>query len=145
VTLEHRLQRLEDAEAIRNLTYRYAQAVNKGPDGDDVDVAAIPELFTVDAKWSNDELGTTIGAAAIAAELPTATAAVTFSAHAFLNPVIAVAGDNATATWLLWVASVHRQRPAAVYLGARVRYRRTDDGWRIDAMQIDDGIRISAP
>ena len=74
MTLEQRLRQLEDIEAITTLTYRYARAVNKGPRGNGVDLAAIPQLFTAGARWSSDELGTTVGAAAIAAELPSATA-----------------------------------------------------------------------
>jgi SnoaL-like domain len=141
VTLAESIRRLEDVEAITNLTYRYARAVDKAPDRD-VDVAAIPYLFTVDARWSSDTLGTTIGAAAIAAELPTATAAIEHSSHAFLNPVITVDEDRATGAWLLWIASVHDQQPAAVYLSAELSYRRTDNGWRIAAIHIGDGIRI---
>lgn len=142
MTMEHRVRHLEDLQAIESLTYRYARAINKGSDDNRVDTAAIPELFTADARWNSTELGTTVGSAAIAAELPTATAMIEFSAHAFLNPVIAVDGDHATAAWLLWIASVHDRRPAAVYLSAVLSYRRTADGWRIDSVHISDGIRI---
>jgi hypothetical protein len=140
--LAQRILRLEDIEAIKTLTARYAQAVNKGPNGKGVDLAAIPQIFTVGARWSSDGMGTTVGAAAIAAELPTATAMVEFSTHAFLNPVITVDGDRATGSWLLWIASVLDDRPGAVYLSADVDYLRTAAGWRIDSMHVYDGIRI---
>ena len=143
MTLKQRVRQLEDREAIKSLTYRYARAVDRGPNGNCVDVAAIPELFTADARWSSDELGTTVGAAAIAAELPTATALVEFSMHAFLNPVITVDGDRATGSWLLWIASVLDDRPGAVYLSAQVDYLRTAAGWRIDSVHVYDGIRIA--
>jgi SnoaL-like domain len=142
MTIEQRIRHLEDLQAIESLTYGYAQAINKGPNRNRVDTAAIPELFTTDARWNSIEVGTTVGSAAIAAELPTATAMVEFSAHAFLNPVIAVDGDHATGAWLLWIASVHDHRPAAVYLSADLSYQRTADGWRIDSVHICDGIRI---
>jgi hypothetical protein len=142
MTMEQRVRHLEDLRAIENLTYRYARAINKGPIGNPVDTAAIPELFSTDARWNSTELGTTVGSAAIAAELPTATAMIEFSAHAFLNPVIAVNGDHATGAWLLWIASVRDHRPAAVYLSADLSYLRTADGWRIDSVHISDGIRI---
>jgi hypothetical protein len=67
---------------------------------------------------------------------------VEFSAHAFLRPVIAVGGDRASGGWLLWIASVHNHRPAAVYLSADLSYLRTGEGWRIDSVIITDGIRI---
>jgi hypothetical protein len=142
LTLEQRIRRLEDVDAITNLTARYGQAVNKAP-GDDVDLTAIPEIFTPSARWSSDKLGTTVGAAAIAAELPTATAMVEFSMHAFLNPVITVDGDTAAGSWLLWIASVHNHQPGTVYLSTDMNYLRTAAGWRIDEVQINDGIRIS--
>jgi hypothetical protein len=142
LTLEQRIRRLEDVDAISNLTARYGQAVNKAP-GNDVDLAAIPEIFTPGARWSSDELGTTVGAAAIAAELPMATAMVEFSMHAFLNPVITVDGDTANGSWLLWIASVHNHRPGTAYLSADMNYLRTAAGWRIDEVQINEGIRIA--
>lgn len=142
MTIEQRLRHLEDLQAISSLTYRYAQAVNKGPNGNGVDVAAIPELFTTDARWSSADLGTTIGSAGIIAELSTATANVEFSAHAFLNPVIDVNGDSADGTWLLWIASVHDRGTAAVYLSANLGYLRTVAGWRIDSVNVGDGIRV---
>lgn len=93
-------------------------------------------------RWSSDELGTTTGAAAITAEITTATATVEFSAHAFLNPAITVGSDRASGAWLLWIASVGEHGPAAVYLSADLGYLRTAQGWRIDAIRIGDGIRI---
>ena len=65
--------------------------------------------------------------------------------HAFLNPVITVDDDSASASWLLWIASVIDRRPAAVYLSADLAYLRTADGWRIDAVSIRDGLRIPSP
>jgi hypothetical protein len=85
--LEQRIRLLEDVESITMLTARYGRAVNKGPNGKTLDLAVIPQIFTAGARWSSDELGTTVGTAAIAAELPTATAMVELSVHAFLNPV----------------------------------------------------------
>jgi hypothetical protein len=85
-TVEQRIRQLEDIEAIKAVTRCYAHAVNKGPNGKGLDLAAIPQIFTPGARWSSDELGTVIGATAIAAELPTATAMVEFSMQAFLNP-----------------------------------------------------------
>jgi SnoaL-like domain len=140
--LEQRIRHLEDIEAIKSLTARYAKAVDKGPKGKGVDLAAIPQIFTADARWSSDELGNVVGAEAIAAELPTATAMVAFSMHAFLNPLIAVDGDRATGSWLLWIASVFEQRPGAVYLSAGLSYLRTAAGWRIASIHVHDGIRI---
>jgi hypothetical protein len=143
--LGQRIRWLEDIEAIKALTAHYAHAVNKVPNGNGVDLAAIPQIFTADARWSGGELGTFVGSAAIAAELPRATAMVEFSMHAFLNPLITVDGDEASGSWLLWIASVLDHRPGAVYLSADLSYLRTAAGWRIDSVRIHHGIRIPAP
>lgn len=143
--LVQRIRYLEDIEEIKSVTARYAHAVDKGPNGKSVDPAVIPQIFTPGARWSSDELGAFVGAAAIAAELPTATAMVEFSMHAFLNPVIDVDGDRATGSWLLWIASVLDHRPGAAYLGADLSYLRTAAGWSIDSVHIYDGLRIPGP
>jgi hypothetical protein len=142
-TLRQRIRYLEDVESIKTLTARYADAVNKGWNGKSLDLDAIPELFTADACFTDHQLYTTVGAAAIAAELPSATAMVDFSMHAFLNPSITVDGETATGSWLLWIASVIDHRPGAAYLSADLGYLRTATGWRIRSVKVYDGIRIS--
>lgn len=140
-TLERRIRRLEDIEAITTLTARYGRAVDKRP-GHGIDLAAIPHLFTADARWSSDATGTTVGAFAIAAELPWATATVEFSMHAFLNPLVTVEGNAATASWLFWIASIHHHQPGIVCCSADMTYARTASGWFIDSVLIHDGIRV---
>ena len=144
-TLRQRIQYLEDVESIKTLIARYADAVNKGWNAKTLDLNAIPELFTAGARFTDHQLVTTVGAAAIAAELSRATAMVDFSTHAFLNPLIDVDGDSAAGSWLLWIASVLDHQPAAVYLSADLSYLRTATGWRIDSVQVHDGIRIPGP
>ena len=74
----------------------------------------------------------------------TRSARVTFSMHAFLNPVIDVDGDAATGSWLLWIASIFDGEPGAVYLSADLTYSRTAAGWRIQTVHIHNGLRIPA-
>ena len=143
-TLEQRVRLLEDADAVKTLTARYADAVNKGWNGKMIDLEAIPHIFATDARWTSDDFGTTTGVDAIVADLPAATAGVSFSMHAFLNPVISVDGDGATGSWLLWIASIHDGDPGAVYLSADITYVRTPAGWRIRTVHVHNGIRIPA-
>ncbi|GLZ01778.1 hypothetical protein [Actinoplanes sp. NBRC 103695] len=49
VSLEERILKLEDLEAIRDLTARYASAVNKGWNGKEIDVTAMPSIYAKDA------------------------------------------------------------------------------------------------
>jgi hypothetical protein len=74
------------------------------------------------------------------------TAAVQFSMHAFLNPVITVDTDTDTATgsWLMWVASIIGNDPRAVYTSADMAYTRTAEGWRIDDVDIHQGMLLKA-
>lgn len=144
-TLAQRIQRLEDIEALKDLTARYATAVNQGWAGETVDLAAVPTIFAADARWESPDMGILAeGLEAIVAALPDSTAMVDFSMHAFLNPVITVDHDNAAGSWLMWIASVIDKDPRAVYMSADMAYRRTDQGWRIQQVQIHQGMLLSA-
>jgi hypothetical protein len=142
-TLEQRIKRLEDLEAVKDVTARYAAAVSKGWNGKTVDLAAIGSVFASDARWESRDMGLAAdGVDAIIASLPRSTSMVEFSMHAFLNPVITLDGDTASGSWLLWIASVIGQDPRAVYLSADMTYTRTDQGWRIQAVDVHHGLRL---
>jgi putative polyketide hydroxylase len=141
--LPQRLRRLEDIEAITDLTARYAGAVNQWS-GKSLDLEALPHIFAADAIFENYGGAVTRGLSAIAAELPVATAGVTFAMHTFLSPVIAIDGDAATGSWLMWVASIIDDDAGAAYLSADVSYRRTPAGWRIQTVHVHNGIRLPA-
>jgi hypothetical protein len=141
--LEQRIKRLEDLEAVKDVTARYAAAVSKGWNGKTVDLAAIGSVFASDARWESRDMGLAAdGVDAIIASLPRSTSMVEFSMHAFLNPVITLDGDTASGSWLLWIASVIGQDPRAVYLSADMTYTRTDQGWRIQAVDVHHGLRL---
>jgi len=144
-TLAQRVARLEDIEAIKDLTARYATAVNKGWNGKTLDLEAIPSIFATDARWQSRDMGiATEGLDAIVAGLPESTAMVQFSMHTFLNPVIVVDADTATGSWLMWIASIINDDPRAVYLSADMTYTRTDRGWRILGVDVHHGMLLSA-
>lgn len=140
--LTRRVAQLEDRAAIHELTARYADAINQGWGGKHIAPESIPDLFTVDATFRDHDGVLTVGAAAIAAALPEATAAVSFAMHTFLNPVLTIDGDEAAGSWLMWVASILDGDPRTVYLGAELRYCRTRAGWRISSVDIASGMRL---
>ena len=141
--LEQRVQRLEDIEAIKDLTARYAAAVSKGWHGRTIDLAAIASIFTVDARWESHDMGlVTDGVDAIIASLPASTSMVEFSMHTFLNPVITLAADTAAGSWLMWIASTIDGDPRAVYMSADMTYTRTSHGWRIQTISVHHGMRL---
>ncbi|MGY5309571.1 nuclear transport factor 2 family protein [Nocardia gipuzkoensis] len=142
-TLQQRIQRVEDLEAIRDLTARYADAINKGWNGKTVDLDAVAQVFATDARWESHEGEVTVGIDAILAALPAATSVVEFSMHAFVNPIIDLDGDTATAHWLMWVASVMAGDPRAVYMSTDISYLRTSDSWRIHTVKVHFGTKLS--
>lgn len=133
-----------DQAAIADLTARYADAINRGWTGKTIQPESITDIFTPDGVFEHPGAAPTIGAAAIAAALPDATASVPFAMHAFLNPVLAVRGDQARGQWLMWVAADDGDDPRAAYLGADIGYTRTPDGWRIQSIVITPGMRLPA-
>jgi len=144
-TLAQRVARLEDIEAIKGVTARYATAVNKGWNEKTLDLEAIPSIFATDARWESREMGiVTEGLDAIVAGIPEQTAMVQFSMHTFLNPVITVAADTATGSWLMWIASIIGNDPRAVYLSADMTYTRTEQGWRIHGIEVHHGMVLSS-
>ena len=140
--LAARLQRLEDAEAIRRLIVRYAQGADRG---NDVDVM-LP-LFTEDAVWDGGErFGVHAGKQAIREFLSQSGAFIGWTLHYMVSPDVVVAPDGQTATafWYLWEAANMPDRMSGraeafwiggTYDGALVR--RPDGSWRFNRLALD--------
>jgi ketosteroid isomerase-like protein len=96
--LEHRLQAVEDAQAIQNLKARYAAYCddNYNPDG-------IAALFTENAVWESQGLGRYEGREAIREFFRGASHIFSFAIHYSLNGQIEVQGDTARAQWYLFM------------------------------------------
>ncbi|MEM7101174.1 MAG: nuclear transport factor 2 family protein [Pseudomonadota bacterium] len=94
----HRLQILEDIEAIRTLKARYCQACDDEHNPDKLRV-----LFTQDAVWEASGVGRAEGREEIAAFLGAIGTSGTIrnSAHNVMNPVIEVNGNSAEGDWRL--------------------------------------------
>ena len=138
--LAGRIQQLEDVAAIARITARYAHAVDKGWNGKSIDVAALADVFTLDATWTSAAQQVDVaGRDAIIAMLESSTAAVEFAMHSFTNPVITVTDATATATWLLWVGVRAGERTNHVYQSEDLTYARTTAGWRISSISLHFG------
>jgi ketosteroid isomerase-like protein len=143
LSLEDRVKRLEDIEEINALMVRYASSVNKGWNNEEVDVSAMPSVYTEDATWDSEELGVHgKGLDVIMEGLPASTDMVEFSMHTFLNPQITLDGDSATGKWLMWIASKIDNDPRAVYMSSDMGYRRTPAGWRISSVVMHFGMLL---
>jgi len=96
--MERRLQRLEDAEAIRNLKAEYAALCDNQYDAD-----GIAALFTPDAIWESPSLGRFEGREAIRGFFRQASGIFSFAIHYSLNGHIEIDGDTARARWYLFM------------------------------------------
>lgn len=144
-SLEERIKRLEDIEAIKDLLSRYAHCVNKGWRGKKIDYAELHLLFAADVHYEIPDMDlVTNGLDELASSLRKETERVEFSMHAILNPRIEIVGNRACATCLMWIASRFEQaRARAVYMSCDVQLSERSEGWRIDTVRVDFGEMIS--
>jgi len=144
-SLADRIQRLEDLEAIRDLTARYAFHVNKGWHGKVVDVDAMPSLFTDDVRYESPDIPelSAVGLERGVQVLKESTAALDFSMHSFTNPILAVDGDQATGNWLMWIASKAGGGARQVFASVDLGYVRQPQGWRIQSVTLRIGMAIA--
>ena len=137
-TIEARLQRLEDLEAIRNLKHRYQDGVDTVWRANHVvDVPRlVDDLFTTDIEFVApiDDAGTMVtvnGAAAMVQFLTDHHRRVRFSMHFVANDLLELSGDEATGQWSV-LAPGSGDSGSSWYAARYVeRYRRTPKGWRI--------------
>jgi ketosteroid isomerase-like protein len=141
MNVETRLRRLEAKEAIRELRYKYAWAVDAG------DVDRFLDLFTTEAEIrfpqeAADRLPVS-GRDELAEFVRTIDNTLRFSAHMLHNPTITVDGDEARGTWYVDVPEVTAD--GAVWVQGRYEdeYRRTEDGWKFTSIEISYNYRAS--
>lgn len=136
-----RLERLEAAEALRNLVALYARAADRGNDP-----ALMRRIFTPEAIWEARGFGAFHGAEAIVAALARIAAEqVLWSLHLMGPPYIELAEDGASARvgWRLWELSqlAGDGVPARDHFlggGYQAEAIRAADGqWRFSKVELD--------
>ena len=139
MTLEQRVQRLEDIEAIKQLKADYCAACD-----DDYEPDVLAELFCEDAVWDGHAFGRYEGRQAIRDFFAGASKMLTFASHNVMNPVIQVDGDRALGRWYL-IQPCTTGDNQALWLCATYRdqYRREPDRWRFQHVDIE--IRFLSP
>jgi hypothetical protein len=142
-SLEDRIRRLEDIEAIRNLMATYAFHVNKGWDGKVVDVEKMPSIFAEDIRWESNMGPGGAGLDQLMGSLKQDTEVVDFSMHSYTNPIIEVDGEKATGNWLMWIAVRREGGPRLVFASLDFKYSRTSNGWRIQWASLHIGMAIA--
>ena len=96
LTLEQRITRLEDIEAIKQLKARYCEICDDLHNPD-----RIASVFAADAIWESEAFGKAVGHDAIRELFQNFRDMFSFSQHNIMNPIIEVNGDRATAMWYI--------------------------------------------
>lgn len=128
-TLEQRIQRLEDLEAIRHLNAQYCRRL------DDGDWDGVVELFTDDGVF--DGLSRAEGRTAMRESFAAlGDKGLTAFWHFITNMEIEVDGDRATVRSFLWMPCVN-DGAACIAAGRYTdRLRKVDGAWRYEVMQV---------
>ena len=141
-SLSERVGRLEDLEAVRDVTARYAMATNKGVE--DIDVDAFPSIFAPDATW--EARGVRVaGLDAMMKRVRESTASLVRSIHAFVNPVLDLDGDRASGRWILLLVGHMAGKYHHGYSTEDFTYARTAAGWRIQSVRLHPGLIFPLP
>lgn len=136
-SLESRIQRLEDIEAIKQLKARYCALCDDGYDADQ-----LADLFTEDAIWHGGSLGVAKGREKIRKFFQNTPAVMPFAVHMVMNPEIEVDGDTATGRWYLFQAATFQpaDKTAARALWGSARYDeeyvRVDGEWKFKSLRL---------
>jgi uncharacterized protein (TIGR02246 family) len=134
-TLEERIARLEDIEAIRQLKAMYCFHCDNGYDAE-----RLAELFTEDAVWVGGGRGTFEGRSAIREFFRQPPKDYPYAAHLVTNPVIEVNGHAATGLWHLLEPCNVNQDGTVVgrILSSRYEdvYRRDHGRWLIHRLKV---------
>ncbi len=133
-TIEQRLQRLENIEAIRRLKQGYARLADE-----DFDPVGLSNLFTEDATWHSDEMGYHLeGREKIHAFFVPGAEMYPFSLHYMLGEIIDVDdnGIDATGSWYVWVPLTVKGRAAFLAATYDDTYKKVDGSWLIAASNV---------
>jgi hypothetical protein len=134
MTMEERLQVLEDVLAIKELKARYCDAADCGWSRPLNDADGMASLFVTEGVWDAGGYGRAEGRDAIRELFRTSL--YPFAFHMVTNPAIKVSGDTATGKWHMLVAHIIDER--SLWIGAihNDEYVRTPDGWKFKAVRI---------
>ena len=134
MTLEERIQRLEDIEAIKNLKARYCALCD-----DNYEADGLAALFTDDAVWDGGQLGVCRGREEIRVFFQKSPRAISFAIHQVANPIIEVDGDSATGKWYLFQPCTFARSAQAIWMAAKYRdkYLRVGADWLFEHVEIE--------
>lgn len=138
--LEKRLTRIEDRENIKELKARYCAVCD-----DDHNPANITKLFVEDGIWEGGGFGQAQGHAAIRDLFKNFQQLISFSQHMVMNPIIAIDGATAKATWYFLGPFTFRKNNEAKWTAVRYDddYVKVNGEWKFKHLRAH--IRMHAP
>lgn len=133
LSIEQRIQILEDKEAIKDITYQYALYINQGWNGININPNALSEVFADNSVWESPIMNIReVGLENIIKSLVKETQTVIFAMHSYSNPVIKINGNTAVGNWLFWVVSkMEKDKTNQVFMSQDIQYVKTENGWQI--------------
>ena len=142
VSLEQRLQRLEDIEAIKQLKARYCDACDGGWSADrpGYDWDKLQPMFTEDCVWDGTPVNIRVEGHDQLRQMCADLQHVPFASHNVTNPQITVDGDSATAKWhlLAMLTLPHAVEPVSAW--CVIFYDdvcvRTSEGWKFKHVKL---------
>jgi len=139
ISLEQRIQRLEDLDSIKTVQFTYNHFVDKGWNGKEMITDRLEEVFAEDAIWESKAQGISVQGIQKIAELFRSMDTMSdLYVHSISNPIIDLQGDKATAKWILIspmkLGGGGVQNMLASYNND---YVRTSEGWRIKVLRLD--------
>ena len=131
--LEKRIKRLEDIEAIKQLKARYCAACD-----DSHNPEKLASLFATDGIWEGEGIGRYQGHAAIRALFEGSRAAVSFSQHNVMNPIIEIDRDRAKGHWYFFAPFTFRDGNRQIWSAARYEddYVKIDGEWKFQHLRV---------
>ncbi len=125
-TLEERLQRLEEIDAIRRLKQVYARTLDRFAPGDE-----FAALFTDDRVLDLGPMGLFEGRPAIAEFFNGARETFSFFLHYTDGDIIDVlpSGTEATGTWYMWEPATRKGQAVLIAITYDEKYRKVEERW----------------
>lgn len=126
-TLEQRITRLEDIEAIKQLKARYAEICDDLHNPD-----RIASCFAEDAIWESPDFGKAQGHEEIRQLFSKFRDMFSFSQHNMMNPIIEVNGNTATGIWYIMGPWTYNDGGEQKWLALRYDddYVKIDGSWK---------------
>lgn len=132
-TLEQRITRLEDIEAIKQLKARYSHICD-----DDHNPDTIASVFAADGIWESPDFGKATGHDEIRELFSNFRKMFSFSQHNMMNPVITVNGNRATGIWYIMGPWTYRESGERKWLALRYDddYVKIDGEWKYQHLRV---------